>query len=99
MQRHKHLTATGRHVIGFAVVLASATALVLRYSALAHPAARARSSDQVPTEADMKPYVETIPGTDVKFEMLPIPGGKFMIGSPSDEAKRHNDEGPQCEVT
>jgi formylglycine-generating enzyme required for sulfatase activity len=42
----------------------------------------------------MKPYVQTIPGTDVKFEMIPIPGGAFEMGSPSGEAKRSEDEGP-----
>ena len=38
----------------------------------------------------MKPYVETIPGTDVKFEMVPIPGGTFVMGSPRErgEARR-----------
>ena len=48
--------------------------------------------------SEMKPYAETIPGTDVKFEMVPIPGGKFMMGSPAEEAKRSEDEGPQHPV-
>jgi len=43
---------------------------------------------------EMKPYVETIPGSEVKFEMVPIPGGTFTMGSPSSEAKRSADEGP-----
>ncbi|PYV39619.1 MAG: sulfatase-modifying factor protein, partial [Acidobacteria bacterium] len=47
----------------------------------------------------MKPYVETIPGTDVKFEMLPISGGTFSMGSPASEPTRRADEGPQHEVT
>ncbi len=46
----------------------------------------------------MKPYTETIPGTDVKFEMLPIPGGTFEMGSPPGEAKRGEDEGPMHPV-
>ena len=46
----------------------------------------------------MKPYVETVPGTEVKFEMVPIPGGEFVMGSPADEAKRNADEGPQHPV-
>jgi formylglycine-generating enzyme required for sulfatase activity len=50
------------------------------------------------TAAEMKPYTETIPGTDVKFDMVPIPGGKFMMGSPESEAGRGKDEGPQHEV-
>lgn len=50
------------------------------------------------TEADMKPYTETIPGTEVKFEMVPIRGGKFLMGSPESEPGRKPDEGPQHEV-
>jgi len=47
----------------------------------------------------MVPYTATIPGTDVKYTMLPIPGGKFMMGSPDDEDDRRDDEGPQFEVS
>jgi len=48
---------------------------------------------------DMKPYTGSIAGSDVSFEMLPIPGGKFKMGSPDSEADRQPDEGPQKEVT
>ena len=47
----------------------------------------------------MVPYTATIPGTKVKFEMLPIPGGTFKMGSPESEEDRSDDEGPQIEVT
>ncbi len=53
-------------------------------------------------EADggyMVPYTAKIPGTDVEFAMVPIPGGTFKIGSPTDEADRNDDEGPQVEIT
>jgi formylglycine-generating enzyme required for sulfatase activity len=46
----------------------------------------------------MVPYTETIPGTDVTFEMVPIPGGEFLMGSPESEADRADDEGPQVLV-
>ncbi len=46
----------------------------------------------------MVPYVETIPGTDVTFEMIPVPGGEFLLGTPEDEADRNDDEGPQVRV-
>jgi len=49
-------------------------------------------------EASMKPYTEVVPGTEVKIEMVPIPGGKFLMGSPEDEPGRNEDEGPQHEV-
>lgn len=46
----------------------------------------------------MVPYTTTIPGTDVAFEMIPVPGGTFKMGSPADEDSRSDDEGPQIEV-
>jgi formylglycine-generating enzyme required for sulfatase activity len=46
----------------------------------------------------MKPYSETINGTEVTFEMLPIPAGKFKMGSPGSESGRNADEGPQRTV-
>jgi len=45
--------------------------------------------------AEMTPYVEAIPQSDVKFEMVPIPGGTFQMGSPAGEAGRSEDEGPE----
>jgi len=47
----------------------------------------------------MVPYTATIPGTEIQFEMIPVPGGKFMMGSPEDEDDRRDDEGPQFEVS
>jgi formylglycine-generating enzyme required for sulfatase activity len=44
-------------------------------------------------------YVETIPGTDIKLELLPIPGGTFTMGSPASEPSRKDDEGPEHLVT
>ncbi|MEX0717505.1 MAG: formylglycine-generating enzyme family protein [Planctomycetaceae bacterium] len=46
----------------------------------------------------MVPYTATIPGTDVTFEMVPVPGGKFRIGSPEDEKGRLPEEGPRFTV-
>ena len=46
----------------------------------------------------MLPYKATIPGTDTTFEMIPVPGGTFTMGSPEDEEGRLKDEGPQFEV-
>jgi formylglycine-generating enzyme required for sulfatase activity len=50
------------------------------------------------TEADMKAYTEVVPGTDLKFDMVPIPGGKYLMGSPASEKGRKDDEGPQVEI-
>jgi formylglycine-generating enzyme required for sulfatase activity len=57
-----------------------------------NPAAEARD------EKAMKPYTEKIISTDVKFEMAPIPGGTFKMGSPATEKDRKTDEGPQVEI-
>ena len=46
----------------------------------------------------MVPYTEHIPGTEISFEMIPIPGGDFLLGSPADETGRGEDEGPQVNV-
>ena len=46
----------------------------------------------------MVPYVCTIPDTDATFEMIPIPGGEFLLGSPDSEANRRDDEVPQVRV-
>lgn len=47
----------------------------------------------------MVPYTQTIDQTDVRFEMIPIPGGEVLVGSPENEPGRSADEGPQFTVT
>lgn len=47
----------------------------------------------------MVPYAQPIPGMDVAIEMVPVPGGQFLLGSPADEADRNADEGPQVRVS
>ncbi len=46
----------------------------------------------------MVPYEITIPASDVKFRMIPIPGGEYLMGSPAAESGRKDDEGPQRKV-
>ena len=62
------------------------------------PAPQPNPDAEAASEKDMKRYVERIPGSDVSFTMLPIPGGKFAMGSPDGEAERKPDEGPVHEV-
>ena len=50
------------------------------------------------SEAEMKPYTELVEHANAKIEMVPIPSGKFMRGSPATEADRKEDEGPQHEL-
>jgi formylglycine-generating enzyme required for sulfatase activity len=51
------------------------------------------------SEAGMKAYTDTIPGSKVSFDMVPIPGGKFMMGSPESEPGHEPEESPQHKVT
>jgi formylglycine-generating enzyme required for sulfatase activity/nitrate/TMAO reductase-like tetraheme cytochrome c subunit len=43
-------------------------------------------------------YTETIPGTSVSFDMLPVPGGTFEIGSTKKEAGHRENESPVRQV-
>lgn len=48
--------------------------------------------------AGMESYKVKIPDSRVDFEMVPIPGGEFVMGSPESESSRKDDEGPQIRV-
>jgi formylglycine-generating enzyme required for sulfatase activity len=48
--------------------------------------------------ADMKAYADPLEHTDLEIAMVPIPGGKFMMGSSEHEAHRNEDEGAVREV-
>ena len=56
----------------------------------------AQSKSQTPTKP--VPYTQPIAQTNVKIDMVPIPGGSFTMGSPEREANREPDEGPQRKV-
>jgi formylglycine-generating enzyme len=43
-------------------------------------------------------FTEKIPGSAVSFSMIAVPGGKFNMGSPENEAFRKADEGPIHQV-
>lgn len=57
---------------------------------LVHFAATAQQSD-----TSFKAYQQSIPGSAIQFKMVPIPGGKFTMGSATGE----KDEQPQRSVT
>jgi len=59
---------------------------------------QAAAKEESPQPAQHKAYTEKVPGSDVKFDMVPIPGGSFDMGSPKGEAGRSADEGPQHPV-
>lgn len=49
--------------------------------------------------AEPEVLVQTIPGAEVSFSLVGLPGGTFIIGSPEEEVGREEDEGPQRTVT
>jgi formylglycine-generating enzyme required for sulfatase activity len=53
---------------------------------------------QQPEKAGQR-YTETIPGTDVTFDMVPVPGGRFTMGCTADQPGYRQDESPPFEVT
>ncbi|MCA9267776.1 MAG: formylglycine-generating enzyme family protein, partial [Planctomycetales bacterium] len=63
-----------------------------------HPAPLAVENSAAASAAEMKPYVEQIEHTYATIAMTPIPGGTFLMGSPSGETGRQDDEGPQHKV-
>lgn len=46
------------------------------------------------TPDQMKAYAEMIEHTNVTIDLVPIPGGEFLMGSPTEEESREIDEGP-----
>jgi len=53
---------------------------------------------KVKSAAEMKAYTDKITGTSVAFDLVPIPAGEFVMGSPATEKGRSADEGPQHRV-
>jgi formylglycine-generating enzyme len=95
-----------RNIVTFACIFATATAASCTTIAKEPPAATPGIVTEQPADGRfvkvdggyMVPYTETIPGADVAFEMIPIAGGEFLMGSPDGEAERADDEGPQVRV-
>jgi len=53
---------------------------------------------ELPNGTYMVPYMQKLESSDIEFEMIPVPGGEVLMGSPEDEANRSEDEGPQFTV-
>ena len=64
------------------------------------PEIRIRIMDKLREQsaADMKAYTNFIPGSEAAYQMVPIPGGEFVMGSPDNEKGRQAAEGPQHRV-
>ncbi len=81
----------GALVIAFGLALVSGAGL--------SAAAEGKAAEVKVDKLSEKGYIEKIPDSTVTFEMVPIPGGTYLMGSPKTEAGRNEDEGPQHLVT
>ena len=57
------------------------------------------TSSLVFAQNDFSLYDQDIPGSQLKYKMIPIKGGEFLMGSTVDEKNRKKDEGPQRKIT
>ncbi len=57
------------------------------------------SWSQSASDTSFKKYDQQIPGSTIKFTMVPIPGGSFMIGSPDSDKHKEADEQPQKNIS
>lgn len=76
-----------------------ALALTSLFVTSATAAKKTESSEKAESsKLTMKPYSVKLTDTELSFDMVPIPGGVFTMGSPDGEADREDDEGPQHKV-
>ncbi|OWK36102.1 formylglycine-generating enzyme family protein [Fimbriiglobus ruber] len=84
------------------LVLAAASVGVVFATSRADDAAKqlVPPAPVVPVKLDLpaKNFTETLPGTEVKFEMVYVPTGEYTMGSPDDEPGRDANEGPRRKV-
>ncbi len=92
LSRWSWLVQAGRWAFVCGLTFAGASFNSIVVAVDSNPAAEAK------TAKEMKGYKEAIPGTEVSFDLVAIPGGEFLLGSPDSEANREKDEGPQVKV-
>ncbi len=90
----KRITKFSYHIFLFFLV-ATATYSCKSSIATAEPAKEKSNST---TENVNEIYTETIPVANLSFDMVLVPEGEFLMGSPANEANRKEDEGPQKQV-
>jgi formylglycine-generating enzyme required for sulfatase activity len=78
--------------------VAATSLLVVCAALLIVPVAPEAQPVQAAESPSHKSYTDGVPGSDVKFEMIAVPGGTFTMGSPAAEPGRKDDEGPQHPV-
>jgi formylglycine-generating enzyme required for sulfatase activity len=82
------------------VPLGLSACMALTATATLLPDASGQVTEKLPRidKMEHKSYTEKIPATDIAFDMVAIPGGAFLMGSPESEKGRQTDEGPQHPV-
>ncbi|MCP4975908.1 MAG: SUMF1/EgtB/PvdO family nonheme iron enzyme, partial [Maribacter sp.] len=90
----KRITKFSYRIFLFFLV-ATATYSCKSSIATAEPAKEKSNST---TENVNEIYTETIPVANLSFDMVLVPEGEFLMGSPANEANRKEDEGPQKQV-
>ena len=78
--------------------LAHRIRMLTRLAAVVPFLAVAIAQDAVPGKGDFTAYKQSIGDRGVVFDMVPIAGGTFAMGSPASEPERAAEEGPQVEV-
>ncbi|MFV2069447.1 MAG: formylglycine-generating enzyme family protein, partial [Pirellulales bacterium] len=77
-------------------IICMAAAALLVGPLVGGPSATVATAKEGPTPGSA--YTETTADDRVRFDMVPIAGGTFRMGSPPGEAGRAEDEGPQFRV-
>jgi formylglycine-generating enzyme required for sulfatase activity len=90
----KYIVSTSL-VFGFVVALLTAVPVVSQ-----EPMPVIPESPKVPNKLDLplKNFTQELPKLEVKFDMVYVPGGEFLMGSPANEAGREANEGPLHKV-
>lgn len=89
-------------LIGFSTLVTTVSFVMSATADAASPGIAAEKPSEGPfvkvADGYMVPYSFRVPGTDQEVQMIPVPGGEYLFGSPETEADRREDEGPQITV-
>jgi formylglycine-generating enzyme required for sulfatase activity len=89
-----------RRVATLLAVAGAGTAVALAPGRQDEPTPILPPEPVVPSRIDLPPtnFTQPVAGGEVKFEMVYVPGGEFLMGSPESEPGREANEGPQRRV-
>jgi formylglycine-generating enzyme required for sulfatase activity len=93
--KRKHLWVRQLVALRILKQLEPAAVEKLKSALLQHPSDEIRQWFQEKADREALEVITAVRGG---YELIHIPGGKFMMGSPESEEDRHDEEGPQHEV-